>query len=919
MPSLPIPSPCDLRCEYVINPLGLDVARPRLGWRLPPDEARRGLAQSAYQIRVAATPEALRDGGELLWDSGKIEGDQAAQIPFGGTPLTSRQRAWWAARVWTSLDNEPTAYSAPAWWEMGLLESADWDAAQWVGAYFLGGPRTGTYAPYLRRDFDLGGGRVASARLYATALGAYEFYLNGQRVGEDVFAPGWTDYAKRVQYQTYDVTTLLREGANAAGAILGDGWYCGHISSTNRQTYGDRPRLLAVLAITYADGSTRTITTDGEWRVTTGPILEADFVHGESYDARLEMPDWCEPGISPAGHWGPVEIFADPGVRRVAQRGPTVRKMGTVVPTKAPVRSTSWEWGWSGWIVDLGQNMVGHARLKLRAPRGTTFRLRFAEILDPKGNLYTTNLRSARATDYYTCRGGGEEEIWEPRFTFHGFRYVEVSNQGPWYELPADAVTGVVVHSNIPPTGEFECSEPLVNQLQHNIQWGQKGNFLDVPTDCPQRDERLGWMGDAQVFVRTAAFNAQVAGFFTKWQDDLVDAQAPEGAVPCIVPNPPSHITGADKGSPGYDGGPAWADAVVICPWTIYLCYGDTRLLETHYDSLARYVGYMEATSRDGTRCFPAATYFKGFGDWLALDGSGKTEGGTPTHLLGTAFLAHSARLLGRIAHVLGKEADARRYEELSETAKAAFQREFVTPSGRVASSLQTAYVLALHFDLLPEGLRAAAAEELVADIRARGNHLATGFVGTPYLPHVLTAAGKLDVAYELLHQKTWPSWLYAVTQGATTIWERWNGWTHDQGFADPGMNSYNHYAYGAVGDWLYATVAGIDLDPERPAYKHIVMRPRPGGGLTRARAALETAQGRVASAWTLGADGAFDWRITVPPNATATAYVPARFGATITEGGGPVADAAGVEFVGGEEGAAVYRLGAGDYHFAVN
>ena len=914
-------TPIDLTCEYRVDPLGLDVQRPRLGWKLPVEGNRRGVLQRAYRIRAATTPEAARgDGGDLLWDSGRVDDDRNTQIEYSGPPLPSRGRACWTVQVWTNVEDGPGPVSVVASWESGLLARSDWEGAQWIGAPWLGGPRTCSPSPFLRREFSLDqdAGQIASARLYVTAFGVYEFYLNGQRVGDDVFSPGWTDYHQRVQYQAYDVAALLRAEQNAAGAILGDGWYCGHIAGNNRQSYGDRPWLLALLAITFADDSIQTLITDANWQTAAGPILESDFLMGESYDARREIPGWCEPSsaeTSLAGHWFPVEIREDNGARRVAQGGPTVRRMETIVPPKPPVEAPpGLGWVWPGKIVDLGQNMTGTVRLKVRAERGATLRLRYAETLDDKGALYVTNLRGARATDHYTCRGGGEVEIWEPHFTFHGFRYVEICS-GAGFELAPDGVTGLVLYSDTPATGQFECSDGFVNQLQNNIQWGQKGNFLDVPTDCPQRDERLGWAGDAQVFIRTAAFNAQVAGFFTKWQDDIADTQHHDGAVPCTVPNQHAWPE-ADPYSNNHNGGPAWADAVIICPWTVYLCYGDTRLLANHYDSMRRYVDYLEATSRDGIRCRADGPDFEGFGDWLAWDGSGKNEGGTPKPLIGTAFYAYSTRLLARIARVLGKETDAARYHRQTDEIRTAFQREFVTPDGHVAGNTQTAYVLALHFDLLPEDLRATAAELLVADIRSRGMHLATGFVGTPYLMPVLTAAGKLDTAYELLQQKTWPSWLYAVTQGATTIWERWNGWTHDEGFADPTMNSFNHYAYGAVGEWLYATVGGIDLDPEHPGYRHIVLRPKPGNGLTHARAALDTLQGRVTSAWSMDAHGTFEWHIAVPPNATATAWLPARAGTKVTEGGCSVEHAEGVEFIRDEKGASVCRLGSGNYHF---
>jgi alpha-L-rhamnosidase len=889
----------NLRCEYLTNPLGIDIARPRLSWELR--DERRGARQSAYQIRVATDEAALHKDAADLWDSGQVASDQSVHVAYAGEALSSGQRAWWRVRVWDA-EGQPGEWSAVAWWEMGLLERTAW-RGQWIGAMLAGGPYTTSPAPFVRTRFTLDR-PVAWARLYATALGLYEPHLNGQVVGGDVLTPGWTDYAIRVQYQVYDVTHLLRQGENVLGVVLGDGWYCGYVGWHERQQYGDRPRFLAQLAITFEDGSTQTIATDVHWKATYGPILESDMQMGESYDARRELAGWDAPGYDDA-RWLPVEPFADPGIELNAMRGPTVKRIQEIQPIAEPREIR--QWPISKWIFDLGQNMVGRVRLKISGAAGTTITLRHAEMLDPDGTLYTTNLRRARQTDHYTLKGSGEE-IYEPRFTFHGFRYVELSG------YPAapmrETITGIVLHSDTPPTGTFECSDPLINQLQHNIQWGQRGNFVDVPTDCPQRDERLGWTGDAQVFTRTAAFNMDVAGFFTKWTRDLEDAQSPEGTYPMVVPNP---------GLAGKDGGPAWADAGIICPWTIYQCYGDTRLLEERYDSMQRFVGFLAETSRDGIRCFSEYEGYHGFGDWLALDGSEGREGATPKDLIGTAFFANSARLLGRIANVLGQREDAERYEALFQDARRAFQARFVTPSGLIAGGTQTAYVLALHFDLLPERARATALDALVRDIERRGMHLSTGFVGTPYINWVLSDAsrGRSDIAYALLRQTTWPSWLYSVAQGATTIWERWDGWTHDKGFQDPGMNSFNHYAYGAIGAWLYAVVGGIDLDPERPGYKHIIMRPRPGGDLTRTAAELHSIYGPIRSAWALDAErGLFDWRITVPANTSATVYVPAAASAVVREGGVPAGEAPGVSLLRREADAAVYEVAAGEYHF---
>lgn len=885
----------NLRCEYRDNPLGIDVARPRLSWQMFSD--RRGARQTAYRIVAALSADDVVAERNLLWDSGRVESDRSIHVAYDGGRLRSRQRVFWRVQVWDEHGN--VAVSPVAWWEMGLLRRSDWTAS-WIGASLVGGRWTTIPAPFLRRSFTLNA-PVAQARLYITALGLYECTINGQRIGHDCFTPGWTDYRRRVQYQVYDVTDALREGDNVIGVILGDGWYCGHVAWAGRQNYGDRPKLLAQLMITHIDGSAQTIVSNRSWRYAFGPILESDMLHGESYDARLEMPGWNLPGFDDAS-WQPVELFAAPDIALVALRGPTVRRHEELRPIKPPTAFQSHQA--TRWVFDLGQNMVGWVRLRVQGPAGTTVTIRHAEALNPDGTIYTANLRSARVTDHYTLHGEGEE-IWEPRFTFHGFRYVELSGYPGAPDI--DAVTGIVVHSATPPTGEFECSDPLINQLQRNIVWGQKGNFLDVPTDCPQRDERLGWTGDAQVFIRTAAFNMNVAPFFTKWTQDLEDAQSPEGAYPPVAPL--AGIGGLT------DGGPAWADAGIICPWTIYLCYGDMRLLETHYPSMQRFIEYLERSSRDFIRCYEDYPGFRGFGDWLALDGSGKVDGGTAKDLIGTAFFAYCARLMSRIAAILGHQRDAVRYRRLFERVREAFITRYVTRAGRVAGETQTGYVLALHFDLLPPELRSAAADALARDILTRDTHLSTGFVGTPYLPHVLTAAGRLDLAYALLRQRTWPSWLYPVTQGATTIWERWDGWTHDRGFQDPGMNSFNHYAYGAIGEWLYATVAGIDADPEQPGYRHLILRPRPGGGLTAARAALETMYGRAMSAWRID-DGRFTWEIVVPPNTTATAYVPASDGTPVRESGRPAEEAEGVTFAQRDEETAVYRLASGAYTF---
>jgi alpha-L-rhamnosidase len=867
----------NLRCEQFENPVGIDREQPRLSWRL--ETGRRGARQTAYRITVSSQLGGPAD----LWDSGRVESDHTSEIPYQGTALTSGQRAHWRVEVWDETDASNS--SPDAWWEVGLLNEGDW-TAQWIGSSVLGGPRTSAPAPYLRKAFALDK-PVTQARLYVTALGIYEAEINGQRVGDQVLAPGWTDYRKQVRYQTYDVTDLLQAGENGIGAVLGDGWYAGSVEWRGRQLYGDRPKLLAQLVVTHDDGSTTVVATDDSWRTSLGPILQADLLQGQHVDARLDLGAWTTAAYDDS-KWQPVQTFPKAEGKLVAQNSPPVRVTEEIHPIAEP--KTIHRWPANDHIFDLGQNMVGWVRLRVKGPAGTTIRIRFGEVLDDKGNLYTENLRSAQQTDFYTLRGGDEVEVFEPRLTFHGFRYVEV--RGYPGDPKQDDLVGVVVHSDYPATGTFECSNPLINQLQHNIWWGWRGNSVDVPTDCPQRDERLGWTGDAQVFVRTAAYLAQVETFFEKYQQDLEDSQNEKGSIPPIAP---------DTSVVGGDGGPAWADAFVICPWTLYLCYGDKAVLERHYDSMKAFIGYLQSISRDYIRSYQGYEGFAGFGDWLSINAE------TPSDLIGTAFSAYSTELMARIAEVLGKSEDATEFWALHEKIKAAFNDRFVTPGGVVASGTQTAYLLALHFDLLPPELREKATEALVHDIKKRGTKLSTGFVGSPYLNHVLTANGRNDVAFDLLNQQDWPSWLYAVTKGATTIWERWDGWTHDKGFQDASMNSFNHYAYGAIGAWLYQSVAGIDVDPAQPGYKHIVMKPDVGGGLTYAKASYDSVHGRIESSWRTE-DGRFEWDVTVPPNATATAYLPTK---------GVAPEVEGAERLGQEADRTLYRLPAGTYHFS--
>lgn len=840
-------------------------------WRRPETvDVARFLQPGDNTLAIAVTnaggPAGLVGVLKVMLESGDL-----VTVPVDGSWKASRD----LAGDWTG-----TAFADAAWQqaaEIAAMGDAPWHIPG--QSMHLDLPPS----PFLRRAFRVDA-PVARATLYITALGLYEARLNGKRVSDEVLRPGWTDYKTRVYYQTYDVTGLVRPGENALGAILADGWACGYVGLGGRDRYGvGRPRLMAQLEVETADGRTQTIATDAAWRAAYGPIREADLLMGETYDARREMPGWDTARFDDAG-WQTVE---EPGAWPAAVEafpGVAVRPMRTL---KAQSRT---EPAPGAYVYDMGQNMVGWARVRVTGPAGTAVRLRFAEMLKPEdGTMYVTNLRSARNVDTYIKRTDAPE-TWEPRFTFHGFRYVEIT--GVEKPLPLDAVTGVVVHSDTPKTGSFETSNPLVNQLQSNIEWGQIGNFLEVPTDCPQRDERLGWTGDAQVFVRTACANMDVAAFFKKWMVDVEDAQRDNGAFTDVVP---AVAAGA--------GTAAWADAGVIVPWTIYKVYGDRRILERHYDAMAKFITYLEAHSKDLLR--PA----EGYGEWLSINAD------TPKDVLGTAYFAYSTALMAKISDALGRYAEASKYRDLFGRIVAAFNKAYVSPDGRIHGDTQAVYVMALSFNLLPDVLRANAARYLVEDIEKRGNHLSTGFMGTAYLMPVLSAAGHTDTAYRLLLQDTFPGWLFSIKHGATTIWERWDGWTPEKGFQDPGMNSFNHYSFGAVDEWLYGTVAGIREDEARPGFRHFTIAPEPGGGLDWVRARYDSIRGPIESAWKCDG-GRFALDVTVPPNTTATVVVPAASADRVTESGKPAANAEGVRFERMEGDRAVFTVASGQYRF---
>lgn len=728
---------------------------------------------------------------------------------------------------------------------------------------------------------------VRTATVYASALGNVDLYLNGRRVSDDYFTPGWTDYTKRVYYRAYDVTAQMRSGENVLGAILADGWYSGHIGWGHiRDHYGKKPRVRVQLHVEYADGTSAVVASGPEWKAAVGPLSEADFLMGETYDAQRELRGWSSPGFDAAA-WAPVDVGAEMQPVMQAHPGEPVRafaeyKIQKVTEPRPGV-----------YVLDLGRNFAGVARLTVAGQPGQKIRLRFAERLNPDGTIYTINLRSARATDTYVCRGG-ETEVWQPRFTFHGFQYVEITGLT---DVPKpDTVVGVALSSDTPVVGRFECSDAMLNQLYSNIVCTQRANFIDLPTDCPQRDERLGWTGDAQVYVRTATLNTDVQAFFTKWLVDLEDGQRKDGQFPMVAPVKVA----------GDDGGPAWADAGVICPWTIYEVYGDRRVLESHYAAMKRFIDFCQ--KRSTADLLPPKKYHC-FGDWLSI------KADTPKDINYMAYFAYSTRLVAQAAEVLGHADDAAKYRQLFDKIRAAFNRAYVAADGRIQGNTQTCYVLALAFDLLDAERQKLAAKHLVEDIAARGYHLSTGFIGTKDLMLALAKIGRNDIAYRLLHNDTFPSWGFSIKHGATSIWERWDGWTPDKGFQDPGMNSFAHYSFGAVYQWMVENIGGIRNDG--PAYQRIVIAPQPGGKLTWAKVGYASIRGQIQSDWRLEG-GRLLMDVTIPANTTATVSLPVAQAEGVTESGHALAQAEGVKLLGVKDGRVELSVGSGAYHFAM-
>ncbi|WP_299057408.1 alpha-L-rhamnosidase [uncultured Polaribacter sp.] len=836
------------------NPIGFYDVKPTFSWQLPVSENIK--SQSAYQIIAASNPDLLPNSPDL-WDSEKQKSDQSAWLKYAGKPLQSRQKVYWQVKYWNQ-NAEASIWSDINHFELGLLNNSDWQA-KWVGLNTAkdsvrGRQKVLIHKPqYLRKEFELSDDEV-SARLYITAKGVFDVSINGENVSDDAMSPGFTSYDKRIETLTYDVSNLIETGQNTIGVELASGWYSGRLLwGTTPWDNTISPKIICQLEIEMKDGSKKIILSDESWKGTTnGPLQFSEIYDGEIYNANLEMPSWTTTAFNDK-NWLNVEVAnLDSNVTLAPKRHTAVKGKIKLSPTQITKKEGTL-------IFDLNQNMVGVPLVKVPMKKGDTLKVRFAEMLSPDGTFYTKNYRSAHSTDYYIASKDGEIE-YMPKFTFHGFRFVELSGFDASKEPTKDWVTGIVQYSDFDDNGVFTSSHPKLNQLQSNIVWGLRGNFLDIPTDCPQRNERLGWTGDAQVFGPTSMFNADVYKFWASWLQSVREAQLEDGAIPWTVPD--------SRGNKIASSG--WGDVGTIIPWKIYMRTGDIGFLEDNFEMMTQWVSHHELKSKK------YISNMMSFSDWLQpYPESGKNTGDTSRQLIGTAFFAHSAKLTAQAAEVLGKVEAQAKYEALYKTVAEAFDNRFFDGTGAVkgVAETQTSYLLALAFNLLPENKIKNAQTNLLRKLKDADNHLRTGFLGTPLLSRVLDDMGETDLIYKLIFNETYPSWFYSINQGATTIWERWNSYSKTEGYNPMSMNSLNHYAYGAIGEWMYERIAGIS--PIEAGYKTIEIAPQVREPLTSASATLNTPYGKVSSSWEMKAN-VFQLSVTVPPNTSAKISVPA-------------------------------------------
>jgi len=903
-----------LRCEYLVNPLGIGIIKPRLSWIVESDE--RVQYQTAYRIIVASNQEIINNNEGDLWDSEKVLSDQTIHVIYEGKPLESEMKCFWKVMVWDKNDF-PSEWSEPSIWTMGLLEVSDWKA-KWIGAQLKEEKRSKVRrkyhpSPMLRKNFRIDN-QIKQACVYVTALGEYELYINGKRVGDHILAPEWTDYNVRTQYQTYDITDLLIEGENVIGVILGDGWYIGYMgpgSIPGRfNCYGSTPRFLLQMSMITSNGIKKEIFTGSDWKIyEDGPIERSDHFKGEIYNAQKEQEGWNSPEYDDSS-WAFASVDDSIGTKLVSQMNEPIR----IVKEFHPISIDEPKPG--VFIFNLGQNIAGWCRIRLGGSTcepNATVTLRHGEMLNPDGTLYTVNLRSAKATDKIILNGTEEREF-QPHFTYHGFQYVEVKGLKPGINPKLDMITACVIASDSRVVGAFESSDSMLNKLWDNIFWTQRDNMISVPTDCPQRDERMGWMGDAQVFSQTSNYNMDMAAFYTKFIQDIRDEQWQDGRYPQYVPFP--EVLN-EKDIPLGVGSPAWSDAGLIIPWDLYLNYNDKRIIKEHYESAKRFIDFISSKNQNLRWIrFRGANY----GDWLNGDTIQSEEypkfgASIPDTLFSTAYFAHSTELLSKMAKLLGLHEDYEKYSDLAGRIKDKLNSRFVEENGRIKGNTQAGYALLLHFNLLAEKLRPKAAAHLIDAIEKYDGKISTGFCTTLPMMLQLTKMGYSDVAYELLLSRKFPSWFYMIEQGATTMWERWDGYVEGRGFQDASMNSFNHYSIGAVGEWMYRVILGINLDEENPGYKHIILKPSQGGSLSWVKGHYESIHGKIASSWKIEG-GDMICELEIPANTTAMVNLPAESIETTSESGKPIKDSREIQLVSFKNNIICIKIGSGNYKF---
>lgn len=883
--------PVNLRTEYKIDPV-VDVEKPRLSWEL--NSNVRGQIQTAYQIMVASSAAQLAADKADIWNSEKITSNATNQVEFGGKALISRAVCYWKVRSWDK-NGQIGAWSAPAKWEMGLLNKSDWQA-EWIGNDLTALGHGKEYhlppAPFFRTEKQLNSA-VKSARLYVTSLGLYEFNINGKRIGKDYFTPGWTDYNKRVYYQTYDITKAVKQGKNAFGAIVAEGWYAGYLgyallvkNPVVKHFYGRIPLLKAQIEVEYTNGEKEIIATNATWKTNHGPIVEADILNGETCNANLMFENWNKVGFNDT-QWKNSQIFPDKAGRKIqAYSGNPIQ-----VYKELKAKSVTEKAG-GRYLFDLGQNFAGIVRLKVKGQKGDTISLKYGEVLFPNGDIMTENLRKARAMDTYILKGNPAGEEWTPKFTYHGFQFVEAT--GFRSKPGLDAITGIVLSSATPEKGTFETDHPMINQLYSNIVWTQRSNYFEVPTDCPQRDERMGWTGDAQAYIQSATFNNDISAFFTKWLVDLNDAQRADNTYPIYAPSPSLRVT--DTYSPG------WSEAGIICPYTIYKTYGDTRVIREFWPNMTAYMQFLETKSKNEyvykEASFEDINPKGGFGDWLSV---GKK---TPPDMLATMYYAYTASMMAEMAKAIGKNDESRRFEGIFNKIKQAFLTHYTDAQGRFSTNAtaygtgagyvdgemgfdghtQTAYANALHMNMIKPELRQQAGDWLVELIKNNGGKLSTGFLGVKPLLPALSATGHTNEAYKLLLSTEYPSWGFEVMNGANTIWERWNSYIKGKGFENnAGMNSFNHYAFGSVNEWLFGNAAGIKVN--EAGYKTFVIKPEIAKeGINYVKATYQSINGAITSAWKKE-NNQLVLDIIIPVNTRADIFIPCKNAADVKEG----------------------------------